>query len=618
MGNSITDIIENFKEELSSSKNETRLAGAAEFEVGNNTNVVSGEKLRKIQENTLNQTAGFLSNTFGPMGSNTKIVSGENIKNISSTYSKDGLKVLKAIINSNPIEASIVEELIEIARTVEKEVGDGTTSTVILSSLIFSKLMEIEKKYTIPPFQLIRRFESIVNEIKESIKNDSRECTLDDIYDISMISTNGNEEVSENIRKIYEEYGMNVDLSVGISNSQDSIVKAYDGLTVAEGYSDPVFVNNASNGTSEIHDASVYHFADPIDTMEMIAYFEAILDHNIYERIENDEKPIPTVITCPRISRDMSATLKQLAQHLYQYDNSGMSSAKPPILIVTNVVASDEVIMDDIANLCGCKSIRKYIDPKIKKRDQEEGKAPTVENVFEFAGKAEMVVADAKKTKFINPQHMHKIDDDGTVTEDPIYTMLVNFLIAEIENTKATASAGEVGTLKKRLSALKANMVEYLVGGVTISDRDATKDLVEDAIKNCKSAAEYGVGYAANFEALYHSYMTFMKYYESSNNDSIDNDIRASILSAYYDITKILYGTVCSDEDTIKNAIELSLDHKTPYNICNGELTDTPNGGNVKCSIMLDIEVLDTISKIISIMVTCNQCLLQATTINKY
>ena len=618
MGNSITDIIENFKEELSSSKNETRLAGAAEFEVGNNTNVVSGEKLRKIQENTLNQTAGFLSNTFGPMGSNTKIVSGENIKNISSTYSKDGLKVLKAIINSNPIEASIVEELIEIARTVEKEVGDGTTSTVILSSLIFSKLMEIEKKYTIPPFQLIRRFESIVNEIKESIKNDSRECTLDDIYDISMISTNGNEEVSENIRKIYEEYGMNVDLSVGISNSQDSVVKAYDGLTVAEGYSDPVFVNNVSNGTSEIHDASVYHFADPIDTMEMIAYFEAILDHNIYERIENDEKPIPTVITCPRISRDMSATLKQLAQHLYQYDNSGMSSAKPPILIVTNVVASDEVIMDDIANLCGCKSIRKYIDPKIKKRDQEEGKAPTVENVFEFAGKAEMVVADAKKTKFINPQHMHKIDDDGAVTEDPIYTMLVNFLIAEIENTKATASAGEVGTLKKRLSALKANMVEYLVGGVTISDRDATKDLVEDAIKNCKSAAEYGVGYAANFEALYHSYMTFMKYYESSNNDSIDNDIRASILSAYYDITKILYGTVCNDEDTIKNAIEFSIDHKTPYNICNGELTDTPNGGNVKCSIMLDIEVLDTISKIISIMVTCNQCLLQATTINKY
>lgn len=618
MGNRITEIIENFKEELSSSKNETKLVGAAEFEVGNNTNVVSGEKLRKIQENTLNQTAGFLSKTFGPMGSNTKIVSGENIKNISSTYSKDGLKVLKAIINSNPIEASIVEELTEIARTVEKEVGDGTTSTVILSSLIFSKLMEIEKKYTIPPFQLIRRFESIVNEIKESIKNDSRECTLDDIYDISMISTNGNEEVSENIRKIYEEYGMNVDLSVGISNNQDSVVKAYDGLTVAEGYSDPVFVNNASNGTSEIHDASVYHFADPIDTMEMIAYFEAILDHNIYDRIQNDEKPIPTVITCPRISRDMSATLKQLAQHLYQYDNSGMSSAKPPILIVTNVVASDEVIMDDIANLCGCKSIRKYIDPKIKKRDQEEGKAPTVENVFEFAGKAEMVVADAKKTKFINPQHMHKINDDGTVTEDPIYTMLVNFLIAEIENAKATASAGEVGTLKKRLSALKANMVEYLVGGVTISDRDATKDLVEDAIKNCKSAAEYGVGYAANFEALYHSYTTFMKYYESSDNDSIDNDIRASILSAYYDITKILYGTVCSEEGTIKNAIEISLDHKTPYNICNGELTDTPNGGNVKCSIMLDIEVLDTISKIISIMVTCNQCLLQATTINKY
>lgn len=595
-----------------------KLEGVASFEVGNATNVVSGEKLRKIQDKTLSQTAEFLSKTFGPMGSNTKIVSGNDIKNIKSTYSKDGLKVLESIINSNPIEASIVEELIEIARNVEKEVGDGTTSTVILSSLIFSKLMVIEKNYNMPPFQLIRKFEAIVNEIKEAIKNDAKECTLDDIYDISMISTNGNTEVANNIRKIYEDFGMDVDLSVGISNTVDSQVKSYDGLTITEGYSDPVFVNNSSNGTSEIHDAMIYHFADPIDTMEMIAYFEAILDYNIYERIQNNEAPIPTVITCPRISKDMSATLKQLAQQLYQYDASGAASAKPPILIVTNVVASDEVIMDDIANLCGCRSIRKYIDPKIKKRDQEEGKAPTVENVHEFGGKAELVVADAKRTKFINPQHMHIIDEDGTVKEDPIYTMLVNFLQSEIDNTKATSTAGEIGTLKKRLSALKANMVEYLVGGVTISDRDATKDLVEDAIKNCRSAAKYGVGFAANFEALYYAYANYLEYDRIAVLNNIDNDIRGAIFSAYYDISKILYNTVESDVEIIEDRIDKSIETKVPYNISNGELSIDPNGENVKCSIMLDIEVLDTVSKIISIMVTCNQCLLQATTINKY
>lgn len=584
----------------------------------NTTNVVTGEKLREIQSETLRRAKEYLSKTFGPMGSNTKIITGNNKDNISSSYSKDGLKVLKSIINSGPIEASIIEELIEISRHVESEVGDGTTSTVILSSLLFDKLIKIQEYHNIPPFQLIRKFNDAVDKIKEKIKNKGTECTLDDIYDISMISTNGNEEVSRNIQKIYKDYGMNVDLSVGISNTTDNIVKVYDGLTITEGMSDPVYITNKAKGTSEIHNAYVYHFADPVDTMDMISLFEAIIKHNIYDQIENNEPAIPTVITCPRLSRDMSAALKALANNLYQYDNMNMESAKPPILIVTNVVASDEVIMDDIANLCGCKSIRKYIDPKMLKRDQELGQAATIENVHEFAGRAELVVSDSKKTKFINPAHMHTVDENGEIVDDPIYTALINFLQTEIENTKSTDSAGEIGTLKKRLSALKANMVEYLVGGITISDRDATKDLVEDAIKNCKSAALYGVGYAANFEGLDASYKYLMDLVSEDHSDNdIDIDIARCIFVSYHEIAEILYGTVSRDNEDIYYHIETSLTSGKPYNIKLGTLSSHPLD-EVKCSIMLDINILDTISKIITIMVTCNQCLLQAPQLNNY
>ena len=193
----------------------------------NTSNVVTGSTLREIQNKTLKETAKFLEKTFGPMGSNTKIIKGNNQAEITSSYSKDGLKVLSNIINSAPIEASIVDELISVTRAVEKEVGDGTTSTVILSSLIFRNLIEIEKKFNIPPFQLCRSFQEVVDDIKENILTDGRECTIDDIYNISMISTNGNKEVSENIKNIYEKYGMNVELSVGISNSTDSLLNIY-------------------------------------------------------------------------------------------------------------------------------------------------------------------------------------------------------------------------------------------------------------------------------------------------------------------------------------------------------------------------------------------------------
>lgn len=621
------EFIQKMKEESEKPKEEkkeksiyTEKANAASVTIGRSvTNVVPMEKLRVIQSQTLNKLKEFLSMTFGPMGSYTKIIKGSSKETITSVYSKDGLKVLNNIADAGPIEMSIIEEIIEITRHVEKEVGDGTTSTVILSSLIFDRMIDIQKKHNIPPYQLIQAFKTVVDEIKEEIMERKRHCTLEDIYDISMISTNGNEEVSRNIETIYNRFGLDVDLSVGISNTTDSVIREYDGLTITEGMSDPVYITDKEKGICEIPNASIYHFKDPIDDMYMIGLFEAILQHNIYEAYENNIAPTPTVIVCPRISRDMSTTLRLLANQLYQFDQQNAQSAKPPILIITNVVASDEIIMDDIANLCGCKSIGKYIDPKMLKRDQENGTAPTVDNVWEFAGKAERVISDSHKTKFINPLHMHIYEDDGTVEDDPIYTAMINFLETEIANTKSTDSAVELGLLRKRLSSLRANTVDYLIGGVTISDRDALKDLVEDAVKNCKSAAKYGVGYAANTEALRASMLVAKDYFLDLDKDSVKRDIAKSIYYAYTDIATILYSSVCTNEEDIEAHVYRSILYGVPYNISSGELPELDDlGKNVKCSIMLDIEILDTISKIITLMVTSNQCLLQAPTLNTY
>ena len=592
----------------------------------NRNNVVTGDKLRMVMSRTLNETKDFLAKTFGPMGSNTKIIKGNTQQDINSSYSKDGLKVLSNIINSGPIEASIVDEILEVTRAVEKQVGDGTTSTVILSAILYDKMKNLEAKHNIPPFTLCRLFNDAVEEIKKDIMSKAKPCTIDDIYKISMISTNGNTEVSHNIKNIYEKYGMDVDLSVGISNDSNSLVRVYDGLTISEGMSDPVYINNRAENTAEIHDAHIYYFPDPIDTMDMMQYFDAIIAHNIYEPMANDEEPIPTVITCPKLTRDLSASLKQLANTLYQYDNKGVSAAKPPILIITNVVAGDEAIMNDIANLCGCKDIRKYIDRKAYEKDVESGVAPTVETVHEFYGKADLVVADSKKTKFINPMHLNVEAGE----EDPVYTAMINFLETEIENIKSSGNASEIGSLKRRLAALKANMVDYLVGGVTIAERDMKKDLVEDAIKNCKSASLYGIGNAANYEGLRAAY----NYYESIDVDlnpegddsesykarKLQKDIAEIILDAYLEISRILYHTVCYDDEVVANHIIASLKNGAPFDISSGTLPEdlTQGSDSVLCSIKLDINILDTVSKIISIMVTCNQCLLQGSNLNVY
>ena len=66
---------------------------------------------------------------------------------------------------------------------------------------------------------------------------------------------------------------------------------------------------------------------------------------------------------------------------------------------------------------------------------------------------------------------------------------------------------------RKQISACLAAKVQR-----SVSERDAIKDLVEDAIKNCKSAAKYGVGRAANFEGLVNSLRTL-----KSKRENIEN-----------------------------------------------------------------------------------------------
>ena len=203
--------------------------------------------------------------------------------------------------------------------------------------------------------------------------------------------------------------------------------------------------------------------------------------------------------------------------------------------------------------------------------------------------------------------------------EDPIYTAMVNFLETEIEQAKGSENASTIGLLKKRLSALKANMVDYLVGGVTIAERDMEKDLVEDAIKNCKSASLYGVGYAANYEGFLGALRVYTRIFNNEKSVDIEKDIARIIFTAYTEISTILYSTVELNESTVKESILESVNIGNPFNISSGMLPKSgEDTSDVLCSIMLDINILDTISKIITMMVTCNQCLLQHPNLNRY
>jgi hypothetical protein len=262
--------------------------------------------------------------------------------------------------------------------------------------------------------------------------------------------------------------------------------------------------------------------------------------------------------------------------------------------------------------------IRKYIDPEIQKKDQESGNAPTFENITEWYGTAELVVSDNEKSKFINPISM--TEGDNT------YDMICNHLRAEIKTAEdENEDVLTIGRLKKRLRSLEANMIDYLVGGINISDRDSVKDLVEDAVKNCRSAISDGVGRAANFEGL-----DACLSYDTEGKSELNVAIIEAITQSYIEAAKILYSTVLSEDDVYK-AISFSYEYGKPLDVTElieysdfdeytEYIAETEENAPCKilCSIKTDQVILEAISRIVTNMVTANQSLLQAPSVNKY
>lgn len=577
-------------------------------------NVVPVETLRPIQQNVLDILSGILRQSFGPMGSNTTIKH-EKALNV---YTKDGHTILKNVYFHGIIEQSIKDDIESITRHIVKTVGDGTTSAVMLSSLIFKAINDVTNNTNLPPAEVLKLFNKVVSDITSHIKGYSKPCTSADIYDICMISTNGDEYISNVINSIYDEYGMQVFIDVAAAIDENTTIKAYDGMTINTGFTDPCFVTNNTTNEAVVDNPRIYFFQDPIDTKEMAVIFDAILSKNIVGPYNNYAQTgvmdgfVPTVIVAPKISRDLSSLMNKIVALMNNLD----AANKLPLLIITDFHQPE--VVGDIAKMTGAPSIHKYIDPELMRSDIESGDCPTPDNVQEFCGYCDQVISRTSKTSFINPAMMK--NDDGEYTST--YTNLLNFLEGELSRARESGEdARYVGTLKRRIHSLKSNLVELSIGGITASDRDALRDLVEDAVKNCRSAAANGVGYGANFMGLKSSCDVCVSYVkrdiddEATNREkeifNVEQQIASLIYGAYATIVTELYSTAGVDNPAMM--VNQSIDMDCPYNIRTGKFDD-----NVKSSIESDIIVLETVNKIIGLMATCNQFVVPSPMHNVY
>lgn len=588
------------------------------------SNIVPKNVLREVQLETIERIANALANSYGPSGSTTLIRKGDDVKGSGVTaYTKDGHSILGAIKFNKPIEMSILDDLKDITRNTVKTVGDGTTSAVILSYEIFRALNEIISDHAnFTEKAVVAELQKVVKDITTIIENSKQKPTIDKIYQIALTSTDGNEEVAKSIREIYEQFGLGVYIDVGISNTTNHMVKTYEGLTIDGGYFNPCFINRAKDAVSELQNPNIYIFEDPIDNNYTLNLCYKIVEQNLIAPltkyntlvqqgnqaeadavIANELKA--TAIITPTFGRDIRSQMDSIIDMM----SSSKIEQRAPLTIITGMTDVDRLA--DLAAMTGAKTIKKYVDPEVQKSDVEKGIAPTLDNVAtEFGGKAELLVADTKTTKVINPELMFDTDEEGKRVFSNDYNNLLASLeaqLAQLDTVKESAT--EVNVLRRRIQSLKCNMVDYLIGGVSYTDRDALKDAVEDAVLNCRSAAKEGIGYAANFEGLRAAYEVAEV---TSNLSPIREAVSNAVYKAYANTVARIYVDYMAVEgieqdDLIKKLIE----NNKPIDV-------TGNNREVLSSIKTDPTTLQAIVDIVGLMFKTNQFLCPIPDMNTY
>lgn len=581
------------------------------------SNIVDQKTLQKQTMDVLQIIADSLVTSFGPFGSATQIKK----DNVLPKFTKDGHTILKNIYFNGAIEMSIREVLEDLTSHVVKNVGDGTTSAILLSQLIYKRLAtkcepNLENKevynFHVPPSELEAAFNTLVKDISKTIMSEAKEIkTYEDIHKIALISTNNNTEMAELIANIYMEHGLDVYIDVKTSTDNQDYTKIFDGMTIDSGYSDKVFVTNKKDSTAEINSPKIYFFESPIDTPEMINFFSSIIYHNIMKPLQDRKELTPTVIMCPKVSSDIAAVMDPLAKTMM---NAKASNFNIPFCLVANI-RQPEVLMD-LANLCDARTIRKYINLEQQIKDQEAGDAPTEETIVDWCGTADAVVAGYNKTKIINPKLMYK---EGTTEFSDFYKSIISNLEMQLDQAKQDGkNLNDIGNLRRRIHSMKANMVDLYIGGSTPEERDNRFDAAEDAVLNCMSAAEYGYGWGANIQG----FTALLKELDNEiYNDPIYLGLIRLVYNSYLDLIAKLYSTSFGEipssfseaHDEVKKMVLSTISEKAPINLRTGKID-----GLVLSSIKSDVTVLDIVANVVGMLVTTKQYLCQSAAHNIY
>lgn len=401
----------------------------------------SNEALTKLQKG-VDILANAVRITLGPKGKAVVFKRGDSI------FADDGVTIANQIELKDPIEMMGVELIRDVATKTDRDAGDGTTTSIILSQFI---LKEGLKAIAAGADTLVIR-KALATALKiavDTIKKISKPVKEDaDVSNIATIASK-DPEIGKILSEIINKAGKDAIVAVEESNTVGMEYEVVKGLQFDKGYISPYMMTRLDRGEAVIEKPYILTTGQVVSTNQDIM--------NLLDLIIRSESKSLVII-----ADDVSGEALQTVVINKVRGIMRLAAVKAPGF-------GDDKIeqLNDIAILTGARLIAEETGGKVE------------DATLEDLGRADQVIISKDRTIIVGGK--------GSKAE-------IQKRIEQLENSiKNEKSEYRKEMLKKRLGKMKGGVALIKVGTISEQENKEKRYRIEDAVKATMSAIEEGI-----------------------------------------------------------------------------------------------------------------------------
>lgn len=487
------------------------------------TVVFGGEALDKLREG-VSVVAEAVKVTLGGRGRNA-LISLPTYAHVT----KDGVTVANFVDVEDKHARQGVRLLKQVAFGTNKEVGDGTTTSVVLAQAIFERGLEKIKRGA-NPVLLQRGIAKATELVCEHLKNTAKPIADNEeaIKQVATVSANNDLELGDIVSNAFKRVKYKGLVTFKESNTPDTFLEVIEGVKYETGFTSPFFLTNGKR-RMEFSKPYILLTNKYINSFDDFGKGSA----NLIARAVEEGKDL--IIVC----KDMDKPLEQrlVLNHI---------KLEHRVFVVKAPYYGEEQAetLEDLAAVLGTKMYSAERDEKMDKvRFEELGTCLKLEvGLDDF-----IVTANAKNAEQVKKR---------------IETL--NSLVKEEKRFYTKKD------IEKRVSILNSGIATIYVGAKTEVEAKEKLDRVEDSINAVKSAIQGGVLPGGGIALLQTSVEPCVSCKES--RDFYDGfDIINEVLEIPF---KTILDNAGVNSTYIKKSIENTELINTGYNVVTEEIGD--------------------------------------------